>query len=870
MKNYILSNLTIGFILFLSPAQAQVSLTNDSTQTGQGMVIPFGRFSKQPMAAAVNVLEAKNFNQGIIIGPEQLFQGRLTGTQTAANSGERNSRFTTIIRGLSSLDNFSPLYVIDGIPLSNELEPTVKKDIFTALDVSLNPLSFINAEDIERIEILKDASAALYGARAANGVVLITTKKGKETNQFDYKYTLGVVQMSKRYDLLDAKTYREATRPQLDFNKSTDWQKEIFKRTFSHQHHLSFGTSTENSHLRVSLNYLNQNGIIENIGNTRYNAHLVGEKMLFENRLKIGINATYAKVQSTQTVDNFLQGVLTANPTKPVRDSLSQFSVFTDFSTQNPVALLDYSKDIANTQHILASTYANFKIIDGLSLNTRWNFNGINAERRMAFTNQVRGFNDGALYENSLQYNAQNMEFSLDYEEKNGDFSFYTLLGVIYKDRKNMTSERAFMNYAERTAEEIMQSNKGMNTFFSGYKQNQNSLAYFSYTTLSYKKQYMLSISLRKESPYNIVGKGTSYIFPGLMGKWNLHEATFMKKSIFSTLALRSSYSITANVSENSIEYFSPFTPIPRLVKVFQTNIGVDMGLFENRVTCSIDIFKKKTKGIYGTVYAQQPSVIFFYKGYLPGTLESKGLEINLGGTPVLKKNFMWEVSFNATFNRVVLSDLENTITNGYLEGQGLAGAYVQKISTDNIPYTYNLREFDKFDSNGYNTYENNADFQQTLEGKSPFPTFMGGISNRFNYRNFDLSFLFHGVLGNYIYNNTQNALFTKGTFASGQNVTKEVLNSKENALNTPDSSTRFLEKGNFLKLSNLSVSYLWKPTFTKKVSVRFALSGQNLFTFTPYTGQDPEFIISKNNFGIDYLRFPSEKTFSFSTNLNF
>jgi iron complex outermembrane receptor protein len=254
--------------------------------------------------------------------------------------------------------------------------------------------------------------------------------------------------------------------------------------------------------------------------------------------------------------------------------------------------------------------------------------------------------------------------------------------------------------------------------------------------------------------------------------------------------------------------------------------------------------------------------------------IQNRGVEFSINAAVVDKKDFSWEVLFNIANNKNFVKNLEGVYDTGEINGQGLTGAFAQRLAAGQPLFAFFLREFGGFDEAGNSIYPN-GDFQSFLNGKGPLPTWTGGLTNNFRYKAFDMSLFFNGVFGNYIYSNTANAFFTAGSFANGRNVTRDVIGNGEGALNAPDVSTRFLEKGDFVRLQNLSLGYR-VPLKSKTISnMRLFVTGQNVLTFTKYSGQDPEVSTNKSlngipSFGIDYTAYPRARTWTFGANVSF
>jgi TonB-dependent starch-binding outer membrane protein SusC len=502
---------------------------------------------------------------------------------------------------------------------------------------------------------------------------------------------------------------------------------------------------------------------------------------------------------------------------------------------------------------------------EGISINAKYSIDTSSSVHRFASSRALKPFYKGEFFENSLEKIHQNGEIFIDYEENIDDFRLKITSGANLQEIVRRQKSKKFADYATDDVAEILDfpaaaaSILGMGSAVAGEQYS----AYFLKANLNYKEKGTLSFTVRRDDTNKLDFDSKAYFYPAAMGRWNFISPADNKN--ISTLSLRASYGISANLFALKRTIFGQADTIG---KVFQPNLGLELGLFHNRIYINIDAFQKTTDRIYQEVFLSQPANVLSIATYTKGMMKTQGIELDLKVLAMQRKHFTWQMSANLLWNRMVLQKSNNSIIRqGNIYGQGLTGAYVQSTLEGQPPYAFYLRKFSDYDTDGNSIYAD-GDFQQFLNGQNPFPSIVAGVANTFKYKNLDFSFLLHGVAGNYIYNNTTNGHFTKGVMLSGRNVTKEVLTLKEGIFNTPDVSTRFLEKGDFVKLSNLSIGYTWQPAFAKKASVKFFMAGQNLLTFTKYSGQDPEFISHNNNYGVDYLRFPSEKSLTFGINL--
>ncbi|NJN32910.1 MAG: TonB-dependent receptor plug domain-containing protein [Saprospiraceae bacterium] len=367
------------------------------------VVVGYGSVRKVDATGAVNSITEKDFNRGVITSAEQLMQGRAAGVQITQNSGQPGGGINVRIRGTSSVrSGNNPLFVIDGVPLAGDDVTPDGQTGGLGSSAARNPLNFLNPDDIEKIDVLKDASAtAIYGARGSNGVVIITTKRGKKDGGFDYSYSLGFSSITKRYDLLNAAEFKNAT-PINDLGGSTDWQDVVLQTGLTNNHSISYGSNIGKGVYRISAGYINQEGIFKQSGFGRYSLRFNGEQRVLSDKLLIGVSGTIANTldRSVPITDNsgfvgdLLSAMLKTNPTMPIYTFnknatndcdtcvLNQLSP----SEPNPAAILRYSQDKTKTLRSVGNAFAEVSIIEGLTFKTVIGFDQSISNRRSAFS----------------------------------------------------------------------------------------------------------------------------------------------------------------------------------------------------------------------------------------------------------------------------------------------------------------------------------------------------------------------------------------------------------------------------------------------------------------------------------------------------
>ncbi len=892
-----------------------VSLADDAQTLEEVVVVGYGTVKKKDATGAVNAIGAKDFQKGIVTSPEQLMQGRVAGVQITQNSGEPGGGINVRIRGTSSVyGGNNPLFVIDGVPLSGDNTTADGSTQGIGRQAAKNPLNFMNPNDIESIDILKDASAtAIYGSRGAQGVVLITTKKGKGKGTLDYSYSLGLSSITKKYDLLDAKEFAAAN-PSQNRGSNTDWQAELFQTAQTNQHNMSYGGGDATGNYRFSLGYLSQDGIIKTSGVKRYSIGFNGGKRFINNKLNITSSVNLANNQDAGVAisDNsgytgdLLAAILKSNPTMPVYTG----SAYTQpgITEPNPVAIINLSKDRTNTLRALGNIAAEYEIISGLKFKTVLGFDQSLSSRKSALSSDlvldgVSGI--GRLYLRDREANNKLWENYFTYDKQLGATSLNATLGYSYQSFYSYAKNSSIANFATNDLDIMINnlasanaSKAPSNVVNNSYSSLDELQSYFGRLNLNFGK-YLVTGTLRVDGSTKFGGNNKYGYFPSGAFKWKLIEEDFVPKNVFSDLGLRVGYGLVGNqniphnlydrrdrysdwnanqgasdISGGGLNAVAFNNPNLKWETTSTLNLGLDFGFANNKVTGNIEFYDKHTKDLLFQVVSAQPAPTPFVWKNLDTDIQNRGIELGLNVVAVDKTAFTWEVLFNGAFNKNLIKNLSGVYDTGEINGQGLTGAFAQRLAAGQPMFAFFLREFGGYDDQGVSIYPA-GDYQQFVNA-SPNPTVTAGLTNNFKFGNFDASIFFNGVFGNYIYSNTANAYFTKGSLNNGRNVTKDVVASKEGPWNAPDVSTRFLEKGDFVRLQNFNLGYRVPVSAGKAVTnLRIYLTGQNLMTFTKYSGQDPEVSTNKSlngipSFGIDYTAYPRAKTWTIGANISF
>jgi len=914
-----------------SQSQINISLQSDVTSLAEVVVIGYGQIEARDVTGTMVSLKSKDFNPGVVISPEQLMQGRIPGVQITSNSGEPGAINTIRIRGTSSvLGGNQPLYVVDGVPVTNDDLGTGSAGGAGAT-AARNPLNFLNPSDIASMDVLKDASAtAIYGSRGANGVVIITTKKGKSgTPTLDFSYQGSMSNISKKYDLLGRDAFLAAydkyngagSAAVIDKGGNTDWQDAVLRTAYSHQYNLSYGAGDKTGSYMFSAGYLDQQGIVDKSGLKRLTLRFNGDKKFMNDRLTLTTSFTLAKTHDDQvpiTVNSGFEGDLWGNtlkqaPSNPIYSTTDPSGYFQLANTEpNPVAMLNLSKLYTNALRTLGSNGAEFEIVKGLKFKTVYGIDAQINERRQAYSKllNVTGiYNVGRLYVlNNSQYNDL-WENYFTYDKKFGNINFNGLLGYSYQKFQSMNDRFEVSRFRTGNLNDMIYNMAssdqsalgGVVATNSGYTTDELQ-SYYARFNVGISDKYLFTGTIRADGSTRFGGNNKYGIFPSGAFKWRLSEEDFVPDA-FTDLNMRVSYGVTGNQQFGHNLYqqrsrygdwsintaadnvngggFGPVSfnnPDLKWESTAQFNVGFDFGLMGGRLNGNLDFYNKNTTNLLTITYSAQPAPQPFVYQNLPANIINKGVELGLNFDAVSTQQVRWNIAFNGAYNKNLVTNLNTFYNAGEINGQGLSGAYSQRIADNQPLYAFYVREFTGYDENGIAQYAG-GDVQKFV-GKSPLPKWTLGLNNTVNFGNFDFSIFFTGQLGQYVYSNTANAFFTAGSLANGRNTTKDVPTTTEAKLNAPDVSTRFLYEASFIRLQNATLGYNLKPNTGPFRALRLYLTGTNLAVFTKYPFQDPEVSVPKPVTlgstppvavaGIDYTTYPRARTFSLGLNATF
>jgi TonB-dependent starch-binding outer membrane protein SusC len=889
-----------------------VSLTESTSDLGEIIVVGYGTARKKDLTGSVQSVKSKDFNKGVIVSPDQAIQGKAAGVMVISNSGQPGAPTTVRIRGNASIrSGQQPLYVLDGVPLSgSSARPNAISNGIGTSTPGTNPLNFINANDIASMEILKDASAtAIYGSRGANGVIYITTKKGQTGNPvIDAGASFGVSRLMRQLKVLNGNEYRDALRKYNltggNFGGDYDAMKEITRTAYTQSYNAGIGGGTDNAKYRISFSYLNQEGIVKESNFKKYTANLNSSfKLLYNKKMNVdfslfttGTNEQIPPISNDAGFTGSLIGqALQWNPThafyKPGTDSV-WIDPAVGETTVNPVAMLQAYDARTNENIILATIVPSYKFTDWLEYRLQYSITRRTGRSRGELKRwiNIEGIKDKGVAgifnaEETAQQITNLIQFN---KEVANNINLNATVGHEYlKYIANNSGESAtdFTDAGGLRYYEIMQySTQGNRQIYSFLTPTTELQSFFGRTIFNFSDKYLLTATLRADGSTKFGSNKKYGYFPSVAVAWNISNEDFLKgNKIFDNLKLRLGWGRTGNqefpsgaslrrysLGQQSITQQNIENPDLRWETSTTTNGGIDFSVLSGRLSGSVDYFYKKTTDVLFEQIVPQPGPAgtkFWVN--LPGNIVNKGVEVSLIGGIIRSRDVNWNISMNASFLRNKVEGILGYYETGALNGQGISGATAQRLVSDqplNVYYLANYEGLDK--ATGQAIYTGGDPSINRFYKGSPNPKTLLGISTDVSYKNFSAVVNMNGNFGHYIYNNTANSVLPIGNLGT-RNIAKDLLGGdiQEDPSNPITPSTRYLEKGNYLKMANATISYSFGNIGKAFRSLTVSLTGQNLFVITDFTGFDPEVNTDKSvggipSLGIEYTPYPTARTF--------
>ena len=878
-------------VVYAGQQKLDMTLQEDADLLDEVVLIGYGETTQQNATGAVSKVSSEEFNQGAIVAPEQLLAGKTAGVRITSGSGAPGGGSEIRIRGGASLSgNNSPLIVVDGLPLDQRGVQGVR-----------NQLNAINPNEILDFVVLKDASAtAIYGSRASNGVILITTKKGSANQPFKVEYDAKASQgkVFNKLDLLDANQFSKiindtGSDPSISGTSSTDWQDAIYQTALGMIQNVTVSKGFENSNFRVNYNLTSQNGVLigDHYERNAINANYV--QRLFNNDLKLTLTAKAIKDENKYANNGAIGNAKSFDPTHPVyNEDGSYFHYIGEaLSPQNPVWLLNNDINNADNRRVISNLNIDYKLpfLEGLKFNLNAGVDYSELEGLQTVTKDPR-LDTNFAYRNEYSGMNRNLLMDFFFNYKKDVESINTVVDV--------TAGHSFQDfYLESNRSETdagVMIERPMNI------ENNALESYFARASFDIADKYLVSLSYRRDGSSRFSEQNRWGAFPGASVGWKISNEDFMDNSFFSNLKLRAGWGVTGQQEIGpNYGYLGIYTPgqagaLVQFGDTFvntlrpeeydadlkweettQMNVALDFGLFNNRLTGSIDLYQRETDDLLATVPTPAGSNLSDLLTTNVGSMDSKGIEVGLSADIIDKGDLTWNVSANVTFEQREITKLSlGEDPDFFIPQGGIAGGVgntIQLWKEGYDPSTFFVFR-QVYDDDGQpieGAYVDvNGDNQITEADKQAYkkatPDAFAGFTSLLTYKNLDFSFTFRGSFGNYMYNNVDSGSFQEGIINTAGNY---YLNNSVNLLesNFNDAqyfSDYYIQRADFVKLDNVSLGYTFEGS---KVDVRASITGTNLLIISDYDGLDPE--ISN---GIDNNFYPRPRTYVVGLNFTF
>ncbi len=889
-----------------------IQLQSDSKSLDEFVVIGYGTQRKREITSSVATVGVEEFNQGGVRSPLDLIQGKVAGLSITRTQGNNPNAGAAIqLRGVTSLTgNLEPLIVIDGIPGGN--------------------LDLLQQDDIESFDVLKDGSAAaIYGTRGNNGVILITTKKGKAgTPRFDYSNYFQREVVDRKPDFLSAAEYRELIAQGRigqgnDLGSSTDLYEELINRNnLSQYHNFAASGGSANSNYRISL-YLNdaegiarENSRRQIGGRVSVNHRGFNEKLLLQANVATNFNDANLLGGGGGDFEQAIQ----RNPTAPVFRPDGGFVETEAFNNYNPLSRFANRINQRNQTTLSFDGKLTYEIIEGL------NFSIFGAHQRNTWNDrQYRAMTDfeqrpnsqwqGTGYASKSNYLSWNntLESTLDYKRIMGDHSFDVIGGYSFQ---YFTEEAFNVNNSGFTTDAFLDWNLGAGSAINNTllprpgmgssKQDNTLIAFFGRVSYAFKDRYFAQAILRREGSSRFGANNKWGNFPAMSVGWNIADESFMQGiSQVDVLKLRVGYGVTGNQgipNYQSLVTLSTGGVYPQEGVFYQTygparnpnpdlkwekkqewNFGLDFALFNNRITGALDVYNRNTVDLLHNYTAQQPPFVRDLIYTNVGSINNRGVEIFLSGLVMQKQNFRWsmDIAANSQFNK--LTSLSNEVyTVSWLEFGGLPspgnlGNAIRLVEGGTVGNFFGKR-FAGFTDDGkwlFHKADGTTGPASELSEQdlaiigNGVPRYMASWSNNFRYKNFDLTLFFRGKFKFDILN-TQDLYFGNSAWLPN-NLLRSAITTHAELNDNPQYSDYYLERGDFVKLDNVTLGYNFNFQGNYVRNLRLYVTGRNLLTFTGYSGLDPELQDTGFTTGIDSRGFyPRTNSFTVGLNVGF
>ena len=889
----------IGFEPQTITAGESVTLQEDNQLLNEVVVVGYGTMQRKDVTSSITTVKAEDLNRGVFTDPGQMLQGKVPGL-VVSSTADPNGSPTITLRGASTLRTgaMSPYYVVDGIP---------------GVDISI-----VSPDDIESIDVLRDATAtAIYGSKAANGVIIITTKKGsEEKTNVTYNGYVAFDNILKTYDVATAAELRQYAQQNgialKDGGADTDWQDEVLRTGISHNHNLNISGGNERTNYMISGNLMKRQGVVKMTGMDRFNVRsLVSTKVLKDHlTLSMGQNSMYGKHFGVPTGNegaSVLDAMNYYSPTNAIRNADGTWTVGAGSKNYNPLALMEEntSETVWKRNQFIGKTA--LELWKGFFWNVNYSWSNYQSTYSAYNTrlSQLEGIGNknGQATRNTFFGREQTFETYLNYDFKVGKSKWGLMAGYSWEEKKNNDgfglSVEGYYNddltwYNMSYAQTILGV---QNSVQSGYRENIRNISYYGRANYSFDSRYMLQATIRRDGS-SVFGKNNRWgTFPSVSAAWNITEEPFMKnQTLFDNLKLRAGYGISGNAmgfdvysSYNTYGATGTFTYDGKLYRTYAAtknanpdlkwestgmlNIGLDFAFLNGRVNGTIEVYNKKTKDLIWSYPVPTTQYVYGWMDANVGEMTNKGIEFTLNAVPVRTKNFTWNTTINLSHNKNTVDKMQNDVfhTTNLTQGDPMvagvsANGWTQRImegESIGTFYTYQYAgtvngrsEYYVLDENGNRTGEttNNPGLKDRSITGCAQPKLNAGWNNSITWKNWNLNAFITGVFGNDVYNGPRAHYTSAQMFSDGKNVLKEFLGFPAGDASGSLPSDRWIEKGTYIRLQSLTLSYTFRNCFNDWIQdLTIYGTGNNLFTITDYKGLDPEVNLGGIDPGIDY-----------------
>ena len=887
-----------------------IKLESSVINLGEVVAIGYGTQTRRQITGSVANVSEEQFNKGLTRDASDLLQGKVAGLTITSGSGDVTRGSQIRLRGTSTLQNDQgPMIVIDGVPGGD--------------------MSTVAPDDIESISVLKDASsAAIYGSRAAGGVILITTKRGSGSKtQVSYNGYVTIDNVANKPDLLNAQEWRDANK-QLGndisvfdkYNADTDWFDEILRTGFSQSHSLSLSGGSSKSNYRASYTFMDRNGISRDNSMTRHNFRFQFQQRAINDRLRISLTGSASLTDmSMPNGTNFIHAYV-MSPVLPVYnpDGTYMTAFNAEYDQGNPVQNMELNYRNRSNNYFYGQGDIQFEIIEGLNAKVSlYKSRNAGDYSRWDDPRTSIGLGDNGLAQRSSNTsNRELMEWTLDYDKTfNEVHKVNALLGYSWENNEFASQYAQVTNFAVTSmgADNLQTGNTLKIGNVTSGRNAYKMISMFARANYSYGERYMITATLRRDGSSKFGADHKWGIFPSASAAWGISQEAFMEDVKWvSDLKLRAGWGVTGNqdgltpyksleLYQASGTYFNNgafltafavsqnANPDLKWEETSMFNVGLDFQLFKGRLNGTIEYYSKQTKDMLYNYSVPTPTYVYGTIAANVGDMSNKGIEVALNFDAIRTKNFRWTTALNLSHNKNKITKLSNDLYSTdrvYVGDPWIRGA--SGVTSHVVEEGYPVGQFFMLKCNGISEdgkfilEDLNKDGQITDDDRTycgdAQPDLTFGWNNTFSWKNWDASFFIRGTIGNKVLNNPV-AAYGNNTYIGGTNAMKN-----ENLLKMSESSrvcSYYIEDASFARLDNMSIGYTFN---TKNINwlqkARVYAAAQNLFVITGYKGLDPEVEIfrgdaSDSNAGLDpgiepRNYFPKARSFTFGVNLTF